>query len=170
MLIYFITGLREEERVSIIELNIGGEIFFTTNKVFKNSSMLKDVKSSKCSITVPYFNTNPKLFPLILDYLRTKSVTVFDSLISNEEIEALNEELKFFELNLLVPLKTQLEPPLMLHDSLLQDVANLCFEDATHTSNLAWQTNNAYFQVSHTVQVQKGGKVFNWLSFHLRLF
>jgi len=85
----------------IIQINCGGKKFSTKTETFlaiKDTLFYKIVVCKKFNLNEElFFDRNPKIFPIILEYLRTKSINY--SKLNREQLEDLKIEADYFELN-----------------------------------------------------------------------
>ena len=83
----------------VITLNIGGKKFITkieTLVSMKDTLFYKIVSSNKFNLQQElFFDRNPKIFPIIMDYLRSKNINY--NKFSQDQLEDLKVESDYFE-------------------------------------------------------------------------
>lgn len=90
----------KEEEDKVITVNVGGKLFTTMKSNLKKSKFFNVIFENKLECTVDennriFVDRDPDLFSIILNYLRTNKIKN----IENVDIEAYNEELDFYQLD-----------------------------------------------------------------------
>jgi len=88
----------------LIRLNVGGKKFVTRLETLlgiKDTFFYKVVVSKKFNLEEElFFDRNPKIFPIIMDYLRKKKIEY--NKLSNNQLEDLKLEADYFDVNLIL--------------------------------------------------------------------
>lgn len=97
--------MNSDDEMSIVELNVGGVIYTTTSKTLKNSEETSSLKTlndqPRDSSNRIFIDRDGTLFRFILDYLRTRTLTLPENFTERQRLKA---EAEYFRLSGLVKL------------------------------------------------------------------